>query len=422
MRKLAIPAVLLFAIGLIVIPSANGAAAIKPGAACPYQFENKTYKGKMYTCVKVGKKWVWDKGVVSKQSASSPSPTPSPSPTKVNDLAGLAWIQKSNGVMNLSLVMKSIKTNDAFLADGLDFQTAYPDKFTPLDIWQDKLIACPSSCITDFYVSSIKSTDVKLISLDKIQHPDIYSYSILRGANFGQDSRYVFALTSFNPIDGVRSVIYRIDTLTGARTPIYTTYCYSTTSKSCAYGYRVSGMKADHHSNQLAISVEAIGNVDAGFTSSYLVTMDQTASAITLKSYKSFASDKRLYYESAADANLIWRVVDNVTTGVTIERFSDLQFMENSDLVYVRTAGEVGRELNKMCVLPILGRESCSSFSPFTSVSDLVPLNKNQVLFSTLNFNNDEFRAGIFDISTKIITPVNNYSLRTWIRSFSVFG
>lgn len=415
MRKLIFPAVLFSLVSLIGIPSANSATTIKPGATCPYQYENKTYKGKLYTCIKVGKKWVWDKGFTVKNT-----PTPTPTPTKVNDLAGLAWIQKSNGVMNLSLVMKSIKSNNAFIADGLDFQTAYPDKFTPLDIWQDKLIACPSSCITDFYISSIKSTDVKLISLDKIQHPDLYTYSIFKGANFGEDSRYVFALTSFNPIDGVRSVIYRIDTLTGTRTPIYATYCYSTTSKSCAYGYRISGMKADHHSNQIAIAVEAIGNISEGFTSSFLVTMDQTASAITLKSYKSFATDKKLYYDNALDANVTWRVVNNVTAGVAIERFSDLQFMENSDLVYIRTAGDVGREMNKMCVLPVLSRETCSSFSPFTSVSDLVPLSKNLILFSTLNFNNDEFKAGIFDLSTKTITPVSNYSLRTWIRSFSI--
>jgi hypothetical protein len=55
----------------------------KPGAACLKVSSTQIYKGKKYTCIKSGKKLVWNKGVAvaSKQSTSTPSPTPTPSPT-----------------------------------------------------------------------------------------------------------------------------------------------------------------------------------------------------------------------------------------------------------------------------------------------------------------------------------------------------
>lgn len=426
MRKITSLVLILLAVNVITSPTVNAASSIRPGASCPIQDENRSYKGKIYTCVKVGKKWVWDKGVssptTSKVSPSASLPSPTPAPTKVNELAGLAWVQKPNGLMNLSLIMKSIQSNFAFIADGLNFQTAYPDKFTALDIWEDKIIACPSTCITDLYVSGIKSTDLKQISLDKIQHPDIYSYSILKGANFGSNSRYIFALTSFNPIDGLQSVIYRIDTQTGARTPIYATYCYSTTTKSCAYGYRVSGMKADHHSNRLAIYVSAIGETSVGYTSSFLLTINQDSGGIVLKSYKSMPTDKRIFYDYSQDANLNWQFVDNVKEGNAVERLSEIQFMNTGEMVYVRSSGEIGRNLNRICKLSGPNLESCSSIAPFNYVSDLIPLGDNLVLYSTLNFNTDQFGAGIFDFSSKGVTPVNNFVSSTWLSSFAVFG
>lgn len=62
-------------------------SAVKPGATCKKAGQKTVSKGKTYTCVKSGKKLVWNKGVPIKTAApvSSPSPkpevTPSPAPT-----------------------------------------------------------------------------------------------------------------------------------------------------------------------------------------------------------------------------------------------------------------------------------------------------------------------------------------------------
>ena len=56
----------------------------KPGATCSKLGSSQTYKGKKYTCIKSGKKLVWNKGVLIIQAQPSPvvsaTPTPAPSP------------------------------------------------------------------------------------------------------------------------------------------------------------------------------------------------------------------------------------------------------------------------------------------------------------------------------------------------------
>ncbi len=58
------------------------AASPKAGSSCPKVGNKEVSKGKTFTCVKAGKKLVWNKGVVVKAAPKpSPTPTPSPSPT-----------------------------------------------------------------------------------------------------------------------------------------------------------------------------------------------------------------------------------------------------------------------------------------------------------------------------------------------------
>jgi len=68
---------------------AFSASTPKPGSLCSKQGITKTYKGKKYTCIKSGKKLVWNKGVAVQTAApqvtptptTSPNPTPTPTPT-----------------------------------------------------------------------------------------------------------------------------------------------------------------------------------------------------------------------------------------------------------------------------------------------------------------------------------------------------
>ncbi len=69
-------------VGLLVMPSSSG--AIKAGTACKKAGLQTVDSGRRYTCVKQGKKFVWNKGVVIKAAPvakPSPSATPSPAPS-----------------------------------------------------------------------------------------------------------------------------------------------------------------------------------------------------------------------------------------------------------------------------------------------------------------------------------------------------
>lgn len=57
-------------------------AAVKSGATCPKAGSSSIVSGKKYTCIKSGKKLVWDKGVSIQKVSPTAKPTPSPSPTE----------------------------------------------------------------------------------------------------------------------------------------------------------------------------------------------------------------------------------------------------------------------------------------------------------------------------------------------------
>jgi len=62
---------------MITLSSPIYAATPKAGASCTKAGSTATSAGKKYTCIKSGKKFVWDKGV----AIASPVPTPTPTPT-----------------------------------------------------------------------------------------------------------------------------------------------------------------------------------------------------------------------------------------------------------------------------------------------------------------------------------------------------
>ena len=67
----------------IAIPLAPAQAAVKAGAACSKAGVKSVASGKTFTCIKSGKKLIWDKGVAVKKptAAVSPAPTPTPAAT-----------------------------------------------------------------------------------------------------------------------------------------------------------------------------------------------------------------------------------------------------------------------------------------------------------------------------------------------------
>jgi M6 family metalloprotease-like protein len=117
MKKILLSLTLVFA---LVAPM-NATAAIKAGASCKKAGQTSTYAGKKYTCVKSGKKLVWNKGVAVAKPAPTPTPTPTveptpiatptptPTPTKVIDptkpVEGQACLRNSSDVIGYNTAM-----------------------------------------------------------------------------------------------------------------------------------------------------------------------------------------------------------------------------------------------------------------------------------------------------------------------------
>lgn len=64
----------------LVLIASSSSAAVKAGSGCTKVGSKSVSGGKSYTCIKSGKKLIWDKGVaVAKPSVAKPTPTPSAS-------------------------------------------------------------------------------------------------------------------------------------------------------------------------------------------------------------------------------------------------------------------------------------------------------------------------------------------------------
>ena len=91
MIKRSLSLLLITALCVVVIPDASALTA-KAGAKCTKVKATSVVKGKKYTCIKSGKKLIWNKGVAVKPAAkptSKPTPTPSPAVT----LEGISQIR-----------------------------------------------------------------------------------------------------------------------------------------------------------------------------------------------------------------------------------------------------------------------------------------------------------------------------------------
>ena len=79
MRRLLAGLVAILSLSLVTAQLSE--AAVTPGTKCSKAGATSTFNGKKYTCVKSGKKLVWNKGVAVAKPAPVATPTPSPSTT-----------------------------------------------------------------------------------------------------------------------------------------------------------------------------------------------------------------------------------------------------------------------------------------------------------------------------------------------------
>lgn len=93
-------------------PTVPAVGAVKAGASCTKSGLTSTSAGKKYTCVKSGKKLVWDKGALIAKPTPTPSATHRPTPiqTPTNVLEGDPVTQKIENII-ASLEVSNSKNN-----------------------------------------------------------------------------------------------------------------------------------------------------------------------------------------------------------------------------------------------------------------------------------------------------------------------
>ena len=97
-------------------------AAVKPGTKCTKLGQTSTSAGIKYTCVKSGKKLVWNKGVVVKKAAPVPTPSATVTPTSTPTPTPTA--------------SEPPKTSDPFSVYGMD-----AERFKAVDEYGAKIVA-----------------------------------------------------------------------------------------------------------------------------------------------------------------------------------------------------------------------------------------------------------------------------------------
>ena len=107
MAKRVLSSLLVIALCVAPFPQASAATA-KAGATCTKLKATSIVKGKKFTCIKSGKKLVWDKGVTVKALVTKTSPTPNNSSTLIScpkldsaDQSGISQV-RANALIGMS--------------------------------------------------------------------------------------------------------------------------------------------------------------------------------------------------------------------------------------------------------------------------------------------------------------------------------
>jgi len=132
---------LLIALSLALIPvAATSAQKITPGSACKTVNQKATYSNKTYTCIKSGKKLVWNNGIAKSTPAPIPTQSAAPTPTPQNEVPIGKWqetqfaIVKALAALKPSVVQKLnfIYSPDTRKAEADKLQAAYQEPITLL--------------------------------------------------------------------------------------------------------------------------------------------------------------------------------------------------------------------------------------------------------------------------------------------------
>ena len=102
----------------LLTSNSYAATKITPGASCKVLNQKVTFQKKIFTCIKSGKKLIWNKGVQIKMQSPTPkptSPTPSPTPTPTTDSTPTQTPSKSATptAANSGYTLAQVKANNS---------------------------------------------------------------------------------------------------------------------------------------------------------------------------------------------------------------------------------------------------------------------------------------------------------------------
>lgn len=107
MAKRTLSTLLVVSLFVLPFPQASAATA-KAGATCTKLKATSVVKGKKFTCIKSGKKLVWDKGVIVKAVSIKPTPKPTDATPQMNcpkldstDESGISQV-RANALIGMS--------------------------------------------------------------------------------------------------------------------------------------------------------------------------------------------------------------------------------------------------------------------------------------------------------------------------------
>jgi hypothetical protein len=144
---------------------AANAATIKAGATCTKAGLTKIYSGKKYTCIKSGKKYIWNKGVAV-IAAPKPAPTPiatAPAEPLTFDNLDTKWVRKiaydqiAAGVVNSTSFVPNITyvIGPSLTAARVDQEKQALNRTS--SFWSD--IFKPSQVYIGYFTNTLTHTD-----------------------------------------------------------------------------------------------------------------------------------------------------------------------------------------------------------------------------------------------------------------------
>ena len=110
MKRILLVSLTLWSLVLVAPPSS---AAVKAGSACTKQGVKQISGGKSYTCIKQGKKFVWNKGVAVKKPAPAASSTATPTAAASSTPAATPTASPVPAPTKVGYTMAQVRANDS---------------------------------------------------------------------------------------------------------------------------------------------------------------------------------------------------------------------------------------------------------------------------------------------------------------------